>query len=50
MLEEATPLPEDDAPPNRSELETMATALGIKYPKNTSDKKLFELIEKATGG
>lgn len=36
---------EDNAPPTRSELESMARELGVKFDRRTSDKKLLQLIE-----
>jgi hypothetical protein len=37
--------PEDDAAPNRAELEAKATELGIRFDGRTKDKKLGQLIQ-----
>lgn len=41
------PVPQEDAPPTREELEEKAKELGIKFNKNTSDDVLLEKITKA---
>ncbi len=41
------PIPEDDAPPTRAELEEKAKLLGIKFDGRTSNRKLGKLIEEA---
>ena len=38
-------VPEDDAPPTRTELEAKAKELGIKFDGRTGDKKLGQLIQ-----
>jgi hypothetical protein len=40
---------EDDAPPTRSELESKATELGLKFDGRTSDRKLCLMIDEALG-
>ncbi|HTH09180.1 MAG TPA: hypothetical protein VMA55_06400, partial [Acidovorax sp.] len=41
---EPDPVPTDDAPVTRAELEAKAKELGIKFDGRTTDKKLGELI------
>jgi hypothetical protein len=43
-------IPDDDAPPTRSELETKATTLGIKFDVKESSKALLDRISKMLGG
>lgn len=43
-------VPDDNAPPTRSELESKADELGLKYDGRIGDKRLLKLIEEAIGG
>lgn len=43
----AEPLPDDNAPPSREELEAKAVELDIKFDGRTTDKSLGEKIENA---
>lgn len=43
------PIPSDDEPPTRSELEEKARELGIKFDGRTPDRKLAKSIAEALG-
>jgi hypothetical protein len=43
-------IPDDNAPPTRSELEQKARELGIDFAANIGDKKLAERIDAALAG
>jgi hypothetical protein len=43
----ALPIPDDDAPPTRAELEQMAAELGIKVDRRQSDETLRRRIDEA---
>jgi hypothetical protein len=40
-------IPDDDAPPNRDELEAKALELGVRFDGRTSDARLLKRIENA---
>lgn len=44
---EVVEVPQDNAPPTRTEMETKARELGIKFDGRTGDKKLLQLIDAA---
>lgn len=50
VLVSIDPVPEDDAPPTRAELESKAEELGLKFDGRIGDKKLLKLIEDAIRG
>ena len=43
-------LEQENLPPSRSELETKATELNLKFDGRTPDKKLFKMIEESLKG
>ena len=47
---EEEPVPDDDAPPTRAELEEKARELGIKFDGRTGDKALLKRITEALEG
>ena len=47
---EAAPVPDDDAPPTRAELEAKAAELGLKVDGRWSDKRLLAEVTKALEG
>jgi hypothetical protein len=47
---EETPTRIQEEPPTRSELETKATELNLKFDGRTPDKKLFKMIEESLKG
>lgn len=50
LVEPVEPIPEDDAPPTRQEIEEQAKLLGIKFDGRYSDKRLLERIAEAMKG